>query len=72
MAFCVSKGIWHFWVNDQSPEQDLLPESKEKQQQPPYGRETEQLKASSANEMEGEAIFYYCHIVSRNKAHHQK
>lgn len=46
--------------------------SKEKPQQPPYGKETEQLKVSSANEMEGEAIFYCCHIVSRNKAHHQK
>lgn len=67
MAFCASKGIWHFWVNDQSPEQDLLPESKE----PPYGRENEQVKASSANEIEGE-VFYYCHVVSKNKAHHQK
>lgn len=48
-------GIW--WVNDQSPEQGLLQEGKEKPQQPPYGKETEQLKVSSANEMEGEAIF---------------
>jgi len=49
-----------------------MPESKEKQQQPPYDKQTEQLKAISANEMEGEAIFHCCHMISSNKAHHRK
>lgn len=46
--------------------------NKEKQQQPPYDKQTEQLKAICANEVEGEAIFCCCHIVPSNKVHHQK